>query len=116
MGRPLNSNLFGSATGTSIKVRAKIGSASEGYGTIVKQLSDNTFLVTVGSDTGPCTLADKNNGSLVAGDMTILATDSGSTTYQVMKIAENTVTLDTGVSSPWSFATAVSGVVQLASN
>ena len=79
MGRPLPKKYFGSGTGNQIQVRAKIGSAAEGTGFIVKQTGSHRFLVTVGSNTGVCTITDKADGTLAAGDMTISVKDSTNT-------------------------------------
>lgn len=114
MGRPLNKKLFGTGSGDQIKVRAKIGSAAEGDGSIVKQLSSQRFLVKVGSDTGACKIVDKSNGSLVAGDMTLSVKDEFDTVKQIVKISGHKVTLDTGEVSAWSFATPDDGYVMVA--
>jgi hypothetical protein len=50
-----------------------------------------------------CTLADKAQGTLDVGEMTITVKDDGGTARQVTKIAGRKVTLDTGASIAWSF-------------
>lgn len=115
MGRPVNKRYFGSGSGDQIKVRAKIGSASEGDGFIVAQKGSNRFKVTVGSDTGICTLVNKNTGSLAADEMIInVATDAG-TWQQVTKLYNRVAQVEGGEKVAWNFATSTSdGAVQFA--
>jgi hypothetical protein len=114
MGRPLNKKLFGTGTGNQIQVRAKIGSAAEGNGSIVKQLSSRRFLVKVGSDTGACSIVDKSNGALAAGEMTISVKDEFNTVKQIVKITGKKVTLDTGETMAWLFGNPSTGYVKVA--
>lgn len=113
MGRPLNKKFFGSGTGNQIKVRAKIGSAAEGYGTIVKQTGTNRYKVTVGSDTGTCVIVDKSNGTLAAGEMTISVKDANNVVKQVKNVKGHTLVLDTGELVAWSFAAPAATKVQM---
>jgi hypothetical protein len=105
MGRPLNKRNFGEPTagGSEIKVRFRATGEVEANGWIVKQLGSKKFRCTDGTDTEDCTLADKAQGTLAAGDMTITVKDDGGTARQVTKIAGRKVTLDTGASISWTF-------------
>lgn len=113
MGRPLNKKHFGTGAGEDFKVRAKIGSAAEGVGSIVRQRGSNHFEVTVGSNTGVCTLVDKDAGSLAAGEMTLSARNTGGTVKRVVKITGKKVTLGDGTVAAWDFAAAVGGKVEM---
>ena len=105
MGRPLNKRFFGTPTagGSEIKVRFRATGQSEANGWIVKQLGSKKFRCTDGTNTEDCTLADKAQGTLAAGDMTITVKDDGGTARQVTKIAGRMVTLDTGAKIAWGF-------------
>lgn len=73
--------------GDQVVCRAKIGSAAEGDGYIVRQKGSRKFLVTVGADTGVCVLVDKDNGSLAAAEMTVVATDEDSVAFRLARIS-----------------------------
>ena len=105
MGRPLNKRNFGTPTagGSEIKVRFRATGETEANGWIVKQLGSKKFRCTDGTNTEDCTLADKAQGTLAAGDMTITVKDDGGTARQVTKIAGRKVTLDSGTSIAWTF-------------
>ena len=109
MGRPINKRFFGTPTagGSEIKVRFRATGETEANGWIVKQLGSKKFRCTDGTNTMDCTLADKAQGTLVAGEMTITVKDDGGTARQVTKIAGRQVTLDTGDKIAWGFADAV---------
>jgi len=115
MGRPVNKRYFGSGSGDQIKVRAKIGSASEGDGVIVNQRGSKRFTVTVGSDTGICTLVNKNTGSLAADEMIVnVATDDG-VWRQVTKLYNRVAIVEGDEKIAWNFSTSTSdGAVQVA--
>jgi hypothetical protein len=106
MGRPINKRFFGTPTagGNEIKVRFRATGEAETNGWIVKQLGSKKFRCTDGTDTEDCTLADKAQGTLAVGDMTITVKDDGGTARQVTKIAGRKVTLDTGESIAWNFS------------
>ncbi len=53
------------------KVRVKIGSNDEADGWIIRQKGSIKYLVTDGTNTGVCVLANTANGSLAANTMTI---------------------------------------------
>jgi hypothetical protein len=112
MGRPLKKSLFGTGAGNQFKVRAKIGSAAEGDGFIVKQTGSKRFVVKVGSDTGVCYLVDKVEGTLAAGDMTIALKDADDNVKNAVKIKAHMATFGDGTASAWSFAAASEGVME----
>ena len=105
MGRPINKRFFGEPTagGNEIKVRYRATGQAEANGWIVKQLGSKKFRCYDGTNTMDCTLADKAQGTLEVGEMTITVKDDGGTARQVTKIAGRKVTLDTGASIAWSF-------------
>jgi len=109
MGRPINKRFFGEPTadGNEIKVRFRATGQAEANGWIVKQLGSKKFRCYDGTNTMDCTLVDKAQGTLVAGEMTITVKDDGGTARQVTKIAGRKVTLDTGTSIAWNFSDAV---------
>lgn len=103
MGRPVNKRYFGSGSGNQIKVRAKIGSNAEGDGVIVSQRGTNRFNVTVGSDTGVCTLVNKNTGSLGDNEMIInVATDAG-VWRQATKLFNRVAIIEGNEKVAWNF-------------
>ena len=115
MGRPVNKRYFGSGSGDQIKVRAKIGSASEGDGFIVAQKGSNRFKVTVGSDTGICTLVNKNSGALAADEMIINVSTDAQTWQQVTKLYNRVAQVEGGTKVAWNFDTSRSdSAVQVA--
>lgn len=116
MGRPLNKRYFGEPTvgGNEIKVRFRADGQAEANGWIVKQLGSKKFRCTDGTNTEDCTLVDKSQGSLDAGDMTITVKDDAGTAKQVVKIAGKKVTLDTGESIAWNWSNATDdGAVEM---
>lgn len=105
MGRPVNKRYFGSGSGNQIKVRAKIGSNAEGDGFIVSQRSSNKFKVTVGANTGVCTLVNKDTGTLGANEMIInVYTDAG-TWRQATKLYNRVAIVEGTTKVKWTFAT-----------
>ena len=108
MGRPINKRFFGepTANGNEIKVRFRATGQAEANGWIVKQLGSKKFRCYDGTNTMDCTLADKAQGTLAVGEMTITVKDDGGTARQVIKIAGRKVTLDTGASIAWNFTDA----------
>jgi hypothetical protein len=75
---------------TSAYIPAANGGSSAVAGDIVKQVGARRYKVTTAQGTGKCKLVTAAPG---AGEMTITATDSQSSTYYVKKLDENTVTL-----------------------
>ena len=106
MGRPINKRYFGEPTagGNEIKVRFRATGEAEANGWIVKQLGSKKFRCYDGTNTMDCTLADKAQGTLAVGEMTITVKDDGGTARQVVKIAGRMVTLDSGDKIAWGFA------------
>lgn len=102
MGRPLNKRYFESGEGNQLKVRAKIGSNSEGDGIIVKQRGSKKFKVTVGENTGDCYLVDKATGALEADEMTITVLTDAGELKRATKIY-NRVAIVEGNKVPWNF-------------
>ena len=116
MGRPINKRFFGEPTagGNEIKVRYRATGQAEANGWIVKQLGSKKFRCYDGTNTMDCFLADKAQGTLAVGEMTITVKDDGGTARQVTKIAGRKVTLDTGVSIAWNFSDAADdGAVEM---
>ena len=105
MGRPINKRFFGepTANGNEIKVRFRATGEDEANGWIVKQLGSKKFRCYDGTNTMDCTLADKAQGTLAVGEMTITVKDDGGTARQVVKIAGRMVTLDSGDKIAWTF-------------
>lgn len=79
-------------SGTQIKLRVKIGANAEADGFIVRQKGAKKFLVSDGSNTGVCTLADLDDASLTANTMTVTCTlADGSTTFRASRITNKFV-------------------------
>jgi hypothetical protein len=114
MGRPVNKRYFGNGTGDQIKVRAKIGENAEGDGMIVRQRGTKKFVVTVGANTGACTLVNKSTGALAANEMIVnVRTDAG-TIVQATKLYNRTVQAEDMVKYVWTFeAIATDGAVDI---
>ena len=75
---------------TSAWIPAANGGSSAVAGDIVKQVGARRYKVRTAQGTGKCKLVTTTPS---AGTMTIIATDSQSSTYQVKKLDENTCTL-----------------------
>lgn len=103
MGRPVNKRFFGTGAGSQLKVRAKIGSNAEGDGYIVSQRSGNRFKVTVGANTGICTLVDGTEGALTANQMIIRVMLDDGTVANATKIFNRTALVN-GTRQKWTFA------------
>jgi hypothetical protein len=69
-----------------IKARVKIGTNSEANGYIVRQKAKHRFLVTDGTNTGVCTLADTDNASLEDDTMTVTVTTADTSTYRLQSL------------------------------
>jgi len=105
MGRPLNKKFFGPPTvnGLEIKVRFFAVGQAEANGWIEKQLGSKKFRCNNGDNTpGDCTLVDKAQGALAAGEMTITVKDDDGVARQVTKISGRQVTLDSGTRIAWN--------------
>lgn len=104
MGRPINKRYFGTGAGDQIKTRFKTG-GTEFDGFIVKQKSATRFLCDDGAGTtAVCKLADKAQGALADGEMTITIKDDAGNVKQVTKISGHRVTVDTGEAIRWDFS------------
>ena len=117
MGRPINKRHFGASTDddNNIRVRFHNGTSSvDGF--IVKQLGSKKFLCSsygASPTTAVCSLTNKADGSLVAGDMTIKARgDDGATggaVGYVSKISARKMTIVDAAGAvifvgPWNFS------------
>lgn len=69
-----------------IKARVKIGTHAEADGFILRQKGKHKFLVTDGTNTDVCTLADSVNGSLANGTMTVTVTKADSSTHRLASL------------------------------
>lgn len=113
MGRPINKRNFGFGPGNQIKVRAKIGSNAVGEGFIVRQRGSKRFVVTVGANTGVCTLVDKDAGSLAANEMIVNVINDAGQLVRATKLY-NRVAIVAGAKTPWNFdASLDDGAVQV---
>ena len=114
MGRPINKRLFSADTNNNIRVRFHNGTSSvNGY--IVKQLGSKRFKCQEvdASTTAICTLVNKADGSLAAGEMSIKARgDDGATGGSVGYVSKITARKMTVVDAsgavifvgPWNFS------------
>lgn len=114
MGRPLNKKYFSNGAGKQIAITAKIGSADEGDGFIVKQTGSSRYIVTVGADTGVVYLVDGEIGSLGDNEAVVLMKDENDVEKTVKKIMSHRVVFFDGTSAPWSFDVAADPVVEVA--
>ena len=107
MGRPLNKRFFSTGPGNQLKITAKIGSAAEGDGFIVKQTGSSRYMATVGADTGIVYLVDGVVGSLGDNEAVILLKDAAGDLKTVRKLMTHMAYFFDGTSAPWSFSPAV---------
>jgi len=70
-----------------LKVRVKIGANTEADGYIIRQKGASKYLVSDGSNTGVCVLANTADSSLADDTMTITAQDSGSTEFRIKRMS-----------------------------
>lgn len=74
---------------------------------IIAQKGNDTYRVTDGTRTGECSLTSDGETAHgtpnAAGEMVIVATDSGNGTYYVTKLYNNTVRLEQFGAGPWEF-------------
>lgn len=93
---PTGGNYYGVVGGTDslstsdnpvLKVRVKITGESEADGYIIRQKGASKYLVSDGSNTGVCVLANKADAALADGEMTITAQDSGSTEFRIKRMS-----------------------------
>lgn len=71
-----------------IVCRVKIGTNPEATGFIIRQKGATKYIVTDGTNTGICALADQPDGSLNDGDMTVTITKLDTTTGRLAKIGD----------------------------
>ena len=70
-----------------VKVRVKITGQSEADGYIIRQKGATKYLVSDGTNTGVCVLANLADGNLTDATMTITAQDSGSTEFRIKRMS-----------------------------
>jgi predicted nucleic acid-binding Zn ribbon protein len=74
--------------GTQIVCQVKIGSNAEATGYIIRQKGARRFLVSDGTNTGTCVLADLADGALTNDTMTITITDAAAATARLAKLGD----------------------------
>jgi predicted nucleic acid-binding Zn ribbon protein len=74
--------------GNQIVCQVKIGTNAEATGWIIRQKGARKFLVSDGTNTGTCTLADLADGSLTDDTMTITITDAATATARLAKLGD----------------------------
>lgn len=93
---PTGGNYYGVVGGTDnlsttpnpvLKVRVKVSGQSEADGYIIRQKGASKYLVSDGTNTGVCVLANKADAALADGEMTITAQDSGSTEFRIKRMS-----------------------------
>jgi hypothetical protein len=92
MGRPVNKRNFGVATGAELGIRVSArptGAAAAGY--ILNQRGTKKFTVTTANGTGVCTLVDKAENTLAAGEMSLVGIVGGNTEVRIAKLYNRTV-------------------------
>ena len=70
-----------------VKIRVKITGQSEADGYIICQKGATKYLVSDGTNTGVCVLANLADGNLTDATMTITAQDSGSTEFRIKRMS-----------------------------
>ena len=75
------------SSGSQIVARVKIGSNTEANGYIIRQKGRSKFLVTDGTNTGICTLANTANSSLANDTMTVTITLADSSTVRLKRLS-----------------------------
>lgn len=92
--------------GNQIKCRVKIGSNAEADGWIIRQKGARKFLVSDGTNTGICILADTVDGNLAIDTMTVTATLLNSSTVRLAKFGDSYGTSFTGAGYYLTFGAA----------
>lgn len=69
-----------------VKIRVKIGANAEADGSIIRQKGAIKYLVTDGTNTGICTLADLDDAALTPNTMTITMDEGDSTPKRISKL------------------------------
>ena len=80
------SDTVDTATYPTVQVRVKIGANAEANGYIIRQKASIKYLVSDGTNTGVCTLADLADSSLTDNTMTITMNDGDSTPRRISKL------------------------------
>ena len=101
------------ATYPTVKIRVKIGANAEADGSIIRQKGSIKYLVTDGTNTGICTLADLADGALTDNTMTITMDEGDSTPVRISKLT-NKWALDYTGGSSYSAAAVVQRIRYLA--
>ena len=73
-------------TGSQVQPRVKIGANAEIEGFIIRQKGRSKFLVSDGTNTGTCALANTADGALANDTMTVTFTDDGSSIFRAKRI------------------------------
>ena len=68
-----------------VKIRVKITGQSEADGYIIRQKGATKYLVSDGTNTGVCVLANLADGNLTDATMTVTVTDSGSSEFRLKR-------------------------------
>ena len=74
---------------TQVLCQVKIGTNAEAPGYIIRQKGARKFLVTDGTNTGICTLADLADTTLTANTMTVTITKLDTTTERLAKFGDS---------------------------
>jgi hypothetical protein len=74
-------------TNPTIQCRVKIGANAEANGYIIRQKGARKFLVSDGTNTGICVLANLANGALTDDTMTITVTKADTSTTRLARLA-----------------------------
>ena len=95
-----------SIAGSQILCRVKVSSNSEANGYIIRQKGKNKFLVSDGTNTGVCTLANTANAALADDTMTVTCTYANSSTFRAKTLSNHHVTNFSDVKFIADFTTA----------
>jgi len=109
VGNAAGYGIVGGNTGLStatILCRVKIGSNAEANGYIVRQKGKHKFLVSDGTNSGVCTLANTANGSLAANTMTVTAEKEDESTVRLYSLSNKVVRDFAGVQYLATFGSA----------
>ncbi len=77
---------LGTAAYPTVKIRVKIGTNAEADGFIIRQKGSTKYLVSDGTNTGVCVLADLDDGDLTDNTMTITMDEGDSTPLRVSRL------------------------------
>ena len=107
------SDAVDTATYPTVKIRVKIGANAEADGYIIRQKGTIKYLVSDGTNTGVCVLADLADGALTDNTMTITLDEGDSTPLRVSKLT-NKWALDYTGGATYSAAAVVQRIRYLA--